>query len=187
MHSHVLLSTMYVQVFTLDRCCEHQCTHLLHARYRMCICNRYGDIYICVHMHLLYTCCTRALYVARLHVRCTGVLTLHRCIHVTQVHSCCTVTLTFCTGAFTLHRCTPVAQVHSRCTCCPGPWGCPGHKCFPACLALLHGDSALVCLYLPVCVSGRGEWLSECVHVCGYEMTYECVQHIFQITFVLLK
>jgi len=38
MHSQALLSTMHVQVCTLDRCCEHQRTHLLHARYRMCIC-----------------------------------------------------------------------------------------------------------------------------------------------------
>ena len=38
MHLQVLLSTMHVQVCTLDRCCEHQRTHLLHARYRMCIC-----------------------------------------------------------------------------------------------------------------------------------------------------
>jgi len=37
-HSQVLLSTMHVQVCTLDRCCEHQRTHLLHARYRMWIC-----------------------------------------------------------------------------------------------------------------------------------------------------
>jgi len=37
MHSQVLLSTMHVQVCTLDRCCEHQRTHLLHPRYRMCI------------------------------------------------------------------------------------------------------------------------------------------------------
>jgi len=35
-------------VCTLDRCCEHQPTHLLHARYRMCICDRYGDIYVYV-------------------------------------------------------------------------------------------------------------------------------------------
>ena len=38
MRSQVLLSTMHVQVCTLDRCCEHQRTHLFHARYRMCIC-----------------------------------------------------------------------------------------------------------------------------------------------------
>jgi len=46
MHSQVLLSTMHVQICTLDRCCEHQRKHLLHARYRMCICARYRKIYI---------------------------------------------------------------------------------------------------------------------------------------------
>jgi len=50
MHSHVFLSTMHVQVYKLDRCCEHQRTPLLHARYRMCICDRYGDICICVYI-----------------------------------------------------------------------------------------------------------------------------------------
>jgi len=48
MHPQVLLNTMHVQVCTLDRCCEHQRTHLLHARYRMCICY----IYIHVYMHI---------------------------------------------------------------------------------------------------------------------------------------
>ena len=38
--------TMHVQVCILDRCCEHQRTHLLHALYRMCICDRCRDIYI---------------------------------------------------------------------------------------------------------------------------------------------
>jgi len=33
-----IMSTMHVQVCMLDRCCEHLRTHLLHARYRMCIC-----------------------------------------------------------------------------------------------------------------------------------------------------
>ena len=37
-HSQVLLSTMPLQVCTLNRCYEHQRTHLLHARYRMRIC-----------------------------------------------------------------------------------------------------------------------------------------------------
>ena len=35
-------------VCTLDRCCEHQRTHLLHARYRMCICAMY--IHVCMHI-----------------------------------------------------------------------------------------------------------------------------------------
>ena len=46
MHSQVLLSTMHVQVCTLDRCCEHHRTHLLHARYRTCICAKYMHVYM---------------------------------------------------------------------------------------------------------------------------------------------
>ena len=46
MHSQVLLSTMHVQVCTLDRCCEHQRTHLLHTRYRMYICAMYMHVYV---------------------------------------------------------------------------------------------------------------------------------------------
>jgi len=38
MHSFTgVVSTMHVQGCTLDRCCEHQRTHLLHVRHRMCI------------------------------------------------------------------------------------------------------------------------------------------------------
>ena len=33
-----VVSTMHAQMCTLDRCCEHQRTHCLHARYKMCIC-----------------------------------------------------------------------------------------------------------------------------------------------------
>ena len=46
MHLQVLLSTMHVQVCTLDRCCEHQRTHLLHARYKVCICAMYTHVLI---------------------------------------------------------------------------------------------------------------------------------------------
>jgi len=53
MHSQELLSTMHAQVCTLDRCCEHQPKHLLYARYRMCICDRYWDIY--VHVYIRWT------------------------------------------------------------------------------------------------------------------------------------
>jgi len=56
MHSQVLLSTMHVQIGTLDRCCEHQRTHLLHARYRMFICDRYREIYI-------YMCAYEYIYI----------------------------------------------------------------------------------------------------------------------------
>jgi len=52
MHSQVLLSTIHVQMCTLDRCCEHQRTHLLNARYRLCICNRYREIYIYMYIFI---------------------------------------------------------------------------------------------------------------------------------------
>ena len=69
MHLQVLLSTMHVQVCTLDRCCEHQRTHLLHARYRMCICANYinmhmyvcVDVYVCKHIYL-YVCMSLHVY-----------------------------------------------------------------------------------------------------------------------------
>ena len=57
MRSQVLLSTMHVQVCTSDRCCEHQRTHLLHARYRMCICAIHIHVYMhmCVYVYV-YAC-----------------------------------------------------------------------------------------------------------------------------------
>jgi len=55
MHSQVLLSTMHVQVCTLDRCCEYQRTHLLHARYKMWICAMYTHVYIHMYMYI-YVC-----------------------------------------------------------------------------------------------------------------------------------
>ena len=55
MHSQVLLSTMYVQVCTLDRCCKYQRTHFLHARYKMCICAMYTHVYIHMYMYI-YMC-----------------------------------------------------------------------------------------------------------------------------------
>jgi len=57
MNSQVLLSTMHAQVCTLDRCCEHQRTHLLHARYRMCICAIYIHVYMhmCIYIYM-YAC-----------------------------------------------------------------------------------------------------------------------------------
>jgi len=44
MHSQVLLSTIHVQVCTLDKCCEHQRTHLRtrslqDVRMRACMCS----------------------------------------------------------------------------------------------------------------------------------------------------
>ena len=74
MHLQVLLSTMHVQVCTLDRCCEHQRTHLLHARYRMCICAIHIHVYmhicmcrcVCMHVYMficMYACTFICVYV----------------------------------------------------------------------------------------------------------------------------
>jgi len=67
MHSQLLLSAMHVQVCTLDRCCEHQRTYLLHARYRMCICAIYIHVYmhICMYIHTclhVYICICMYVY-----------------------------------------------------------------------------------------------------------------------------
>ena len=71
MYLQVLLRTMHVQVCTLDRCCEHQRTHLLHALYRMCMCDRCRYIYIymcigiCVYIYVyLHVCAYVYLYVS---------------------------------------------------------------------------------------------------------------------------
>ena len=56
-----------MQMCTLDRWCEHQHTHLLHARYRMCIYAIYMNVYmhicmyifICMHVYIyicMYVC-----------------------------------------------------------------------------------------------------------------------------------
>ena len=66
MHLQVLLSTMHVQVCKLVRCCEHQRTLLLHARYRMCICAIYIHVFMyicmcrCVCMHVYIFICMYA-------------------------------------------------------------------------------------------------------------------------------
>jgi len=58
MHLSVLLRTMHVQVCMSNRCCEHQRSYLLHALYRMCICDRCGYIYtytcigICIYLYM---------------------------------------------------------------------------------------------------------------------------------------
>jgi len=57
MHPQVLLSTMHVQVCTLDSCCEHQRTHLLRAHYRMCMRYVYTRVYAYVYVYIyVYAC-----------------------------------------------------------------------------------------------------------------------------------
>ena len=64
MYLQVLLCTMHVQVCTLNRCCEHQRTHLFHALLRMCICDRcrYIYIYVCIGI-CIYICMYMYMYV----------------------------------------------------------------------------------------------------------------------------
>ena len=62
MHSQVLFSTMHVQVCTLDRCCEYQRTHLLQARYKMCICAMYTHMYMHMYMYI-YMCMHVCIYI----------------------------------------------------------------------------------------------------------------------------
>jgi len=70
MHSLVLLSTMHVQVYTLDRCCEYQRTHLLHPRYKR-------D----VHMRYVYTCVYAYVYVYIYGYACIYVY-MYVCVYV---------------------------------------------------------------------------------------------------------
>ena len=82
MHSQGLLSTMHVKMRTLDRCCEHQRTLLLHARYRICIYTRYREreIYMCIYTYIyVYVYAYVYVYVSMYICMCTCI---YMCIHV---------------------------------------------------------------------------------------------------------
>ena len=80
MHSQVLLSTMHVQVCTLDRCCEYQRTHLLHARYKMCICAMYTHVYMHTYMYI-YVCMHVYIYICMYF--CTYIcIYIYGCVYV---------------------------------------------------------------------------------------------------------
>ena len=90
MHLQVLLRTMHLQVCTLDRCCEHKRTHLLHALYRMYICDRCREIYIymcidiCIYIYVyVHVCAYVYVYVSCMYV-CVCVCI---CIHI-YVYAC---------------------------------------------------------------------------------------------------
>jgi len=90
MHLQVLLSTMHVQVCTLDRCCEHQRTHLLHARYRMCICAIYIHVYMhicmcrCVYMHVYIFICMYAFTCIWMYIYVYVYVHVYVCIYIEQ-------------------------------------------------------------------------------------------------------
>ena len=54
LHAFTGVVEHHVQVCTLDRCCEHQRTYLLYARYRMCICAIYIHeyVHICTYIYI---------------------------------------------------------------------------------------------------------------------------------------
>ena len=80
MHSQVSLSTMHVQVCTLDRCCEYQLTHLLHARYKMCICAMYTHVYM--HMYMcIYMCMHVYIYIC-MYVYTGICIYIYGCVYV---------------------------------------------------------------------------------------------------------
>jgi hypothetical protein len=129
MHSQVLLSTMHVQVCTLDRCCEHQRTHLLHARYRMCICDRYREMYICmciciymyyihVYVHIyayvyvyvsMYICMCICMCVYIYICVCTYTCA---CVHV-YIYMCMYIYEPICIVAESRHAFTGVVEHHA--------------------------------------------------------------------------
>ena len=90
MHSQVLLSTMHVQVCTLDRCCEYQRTHLLHACYRMCMCAMYIHvymhiymyIYMCMHVYIYIYVCMRIRIYAYMYMDVYMCVCVCICVHI---------------------------------------------------------------------------------------------------------
>ena len=79
-----------MQVCKLDRCCEHQRTHLLRARYRMCICalythvymHMYTYIYMCMHVYIyIYECMYIRIY-AYIHGCVYVCMCMYMCIHM---------------------------------------------------------------------------------------------------------
>jgi len=124
----VLLRTMHVQVCMLDRCCEHQRTHLLHALYRMCICDRcrYIFIYMCigicvciyVHVHVcayvyvyvsMYVCMCMCMYMYT--YTCVW---MYACVCVNAyVYMCMYIYKSTYISAESLHAFTGVVEYHA--------------------------------------------------------------------------
>jgi len=128
MHSQVLLSTMHVQMCTLDRCCEHQCTDLLHARYRMCIYDRYREIYIymCMFIYIyvyiyvyvyayvyvyvsMYICMCMCMYMYIYIYSC-----MYACVSVhVYMYMCMYIYKSICIFAESQHAFTGVVEPHA--------------------------------------------------------------------------
>ena len=112
MHLHVLLSTMHVQVCTLDRCCEHQRTHLLHARYRMCNA-LYIYMYICIYVCVdVYVCMYIYLYACMpLHVYAY----MHGCIYMCTCMCMCMCMYIYVYVCVYIYICISISRVCAVC------------------------------------------------------------------------
>ena len=130
MYLQVLLHTIHVQVCTLDRCCEHQRTFLLHARYRMCICDRYRDTYtymcICIYIYIyMYMYIYMRMYMYRypcIYV-CVCVCTwnIYMCMHVNMCMCACIYVYVYVYTRVHMHFCGESACIHR---CCWAPCMC---------------------------------------------------------------
>ena len=120
-----VVDTMHVRVCMLDRCCEHQRTHLLHARWRMCICDRCGDIYmyvciciyiyVCVYVHIyayvyvyvsMYVCMCMCMY---MYIYVCVCMYACVCVHV-YMYMCMYIYESICSFAAGLHAFTSVVE-----------------------------------------------------------------------------
>ena len=110
MHSQVLLSTMHVQVCTLDRCWEYQRTHLLHARYReMCICAMYTHVYMHMYMYI-YMCMHVYIYIyvcifMRIYAYVYGCVYVCVCMYM-YIYVCICMCLYICICLYTACMCS---------------------------------------------------------------------------------
>ena len=128
MHLQELLRTMHVQVCTLDRCCELQRTHLLHALYRMCTCDRCRYIYIyiwigiCIHIYVYVHVCAYVYVYVSMYVcmcMCMYMFTDIRvcmyvcvCVHA-YVYMCMYIYKSIYMSAESLHAFTGVVAHHA--------------------------------------------------------------------------
>jgi len=187
-HWQVLLSTM--QVCTLDRCCEHQCTHLLHARYRMCICYRYGDIYIyvciCIYIYIyiyvyvhiyayvyiyvsIYICMCMCIYMQTYIYVC-----MYACVYVhVYMYVYMYIYESICIFAGSMYAFTGVVEHHT----CTGVYvrqmlwtsdvvNISVHIFF----MLATGCAYALCIYMCICICIR-----IYIYVCMYVYMYVCM------------
>jgi len=111
-----------------DRCCEHQRTYLLHALYRMCICDSCRDIYIyictgtCVYIYMYVQVCAYVYVYVSMRVcmcMCMYMYTyicvcMYACVCVhAYVYTCTYIYKSIYISAESLHAFTGVVEHHA--------------------------------------------------------------------------